>query len=432
MADCGVNIKSLSGYLQQASSLFLFANLPFYFNEVQRWAIIIFVALSVIDIIINQRWRNVDFTSKPSIICYTLILQFLLLFIFLPVEQTTNHFAQIVESRLSYVVFGVLGLFFIKRETNFKAYAYTALAVSLGIIVYVLCAIGVENLIISDDWRMLLNISRHNMIQAHMAVNIYFSATLLLILYLMKGTKSVWLRWLYIVPFAIIYAAMTSSDGRVGMVAASVILLTGLFHLFKRHRRIIASVAVALIAGALLIIWAHPKTQDTFNKHTNPRIWIWKVATEKIVERPIIGYGANTAAEQMREGMLGNEDFMEVNDMGLIENLRNSDEILGSHPHNQILLNWLEYGFLGLTVILTLFILTFKPLLKGRMVVLPVCFWCIIILQLMTETIHTSMGEVAFCLYLCLLLQIPENNSRVDDSLAKADGKRAETATPVE
>ncbi len=415
MTTTKADIKNLSCYLQQASSLFLFANLPFYFNNIQRWSIIAFIFFSVIDIIVNQRWKNINYRSPSAILCYLLIFQYLLILLYIPFERTTTHIGMIIEYRLSLLLFGLVGLFYTKRSINIKYYAYVAIAVTSYIAIYVLCNVGLNNLQDFDTFKQLFTEYRHHHIQAHMATNTFFRATMLLSAYMVKQMVRLWKKLLFTLPIILSYLLMIFSDGRIGLIGANLIVLAIIIYFLREYKIALLSLLSLVIILSITTITLHPKTSQTFDTNKNPRVWIWKIALEKIKAKPITGYGVNTAQEEMRSGMLSSDEFMSVNDEFLISFLRNPDELLGAHPHNQILQSILEFGVIGIVVISAILLLPIYILKQKHNSLLPIIFWVIIIMQLFTETIHTSMGEVAFCLYLILLIQLPEQVSP-DDS----------------
>ena len=78
----------------------------------------------------------------------------------------------------------------------------------------------------------------------------------------------------------------------------------------------------------------------------------------------------------------------------------------------------MEYGLPGVLVLLSLLLLTFLALLGKEQAMLTVSLWCIVCIQLLTETVHTSMGETAFGLYLYLMMQLPSKNRALDQAQA--------------
>ena len=74
------------------------------------------------------------------------------------------------------------------------------------------------------------------------------------------------------------------------------------------------------------------------------RLYIWKFTTERIAERPILGWGFNSA----RSMPGGGEKFVVTDRDGRI---RFSEFNLPLHPHNQILQIWLELGAIGALIV---------------------------------------------------------------------------------
>lgn len=74
------------------------------------------------------------------------------------------------------------------------------------------------------------------------------------------------------------------------------------------------------------------------------RLYIWKFTTERIAERPILGWGFNSA-----RSIPGGGDKFVIRDGG--GRFRFSEFNLPLHPHNQILQIWLELGALGALIV---------------------------------------------------------------------------------
>lgn len=401
-------IKNNAQQLQQLSALFLFANLPFYFNEVQRWSLVAFVICSVFDIILNQRWKYV-LTNKLSFsIALLMIVQFVLLLVFYPLEQETRLYSTLVEQRLPYLVFGILGICYLQGKTwEPKHFAYVSIAVSLGIIGFVLYQIGYERLSSPNYTLNVFNVVRHEYIHAHMAVNIFFCISMLLSFHLLRNSQYTSVKILLALYYALIYFVVITSDGRIGLIGANLTLIFNVLSLLKGRKCWIWSIAVLLLALAAGSFFFHPKRHETFDNENNPRLYIWNIGISLIKESPWIGYGAETAAENMRQRMLNNDNLIAIDDEMLMPNLKNNESLLAAHPHNELLQCQMEYGIMGILSMAALWVLVFVMLFKKKLHPYFVCFWVIICLQLCTETVHTSMGEVAFCFYLLMLLQTP-------------------------
>ena len=86
------------------------------------------------------------------------------------------------------------------------------------------------------------------------------------------------------------------------------------------------------------------ESEDTMPSSALLRLYIWKFTTERIAERPMLGWGLNSA----RSIPGGGDKFVVTDRDG---RFRFSEFNLPLHPHNQILQIWLELGAIGALIV---------------------------------------------------------------------------------
>ncbi len=86
------------------------------------------------------------------------------------------------------------------------------------------------------------------------------------------------------------------------------------------------------------------ETQETMPSSALLRLYIWKFTTDRIAERPMLGWGFNSA----RSIPGGGDKFVIRDDSG---QFRFSEFNIPLHPHNQILQIWLELGAIGALIV---------------------------------------------------------------------------------
>ncbi|MFP3120379.1 polysaccharide polymerase [Rickettsia sp. R2] len=109
-------------------------------------------------------------------------------------------------------------------------------------------------------------------------------------------------------------------------------------------------IAISLITGSLLfpVIAKQIEPQDLSEQYlaTKPsaahRLFIWHFVANKIIEKPILGYG------------LASSKYIEANDSEMIDYNGEKWHPLPLHPHNNILQITLELGIIGLILFLCL------------------------------------------------------------------------------
>ena len=392
----------------------LFVSLPFYFSELQRWSLVAFFVIAVVRLLCDIPSIRLEWNRQRSVyLC--LLLLFALLLCFRPIESDASYWPMLLEQRLPYLGFGLIGLLGLQTRVHAKFFSYTGLALILGITVYLLCCLPWH---LVDDWSSFqfhFNELRHTTINAHMAYNLFLSAVMLLQVYQFDTARTQLRKAGILAAILLIYLIMVISDGRIGLIAANLILLVAAVRIFKIHYRVLAMilpVALALLAATLLL---HPKFSTTFSASQNPRIAIWKLSLHEIAEHPWRGYGPSSTIAKLAKDIPDDEGIKASGEEFLLQTIE-SGETFGIHPHSMYLQVWMEYGVVGVAVLLSLVILAFAAIRGKGQALLATTFWSIICLQMLTDIVHSAIGETAFCLYLYLLMQLPSKEGAPDDS----------------
>lgn len=167
---------------------------------------------------------------------------------------------------------------------------------------------------------------------------------------LLTGRKYV--RLLLSGAIAVMGVALLLTQSRTGMVALlGVSLLLGLV----RFRAVtLATLAVFLVIlvslPSIAANWSRGVSVNTLegqsatdlNEVTNGRLELWRLAWSDVLDSPVIGHGRR----YWMRGPAGHED------------------VTNSHPHNSYLEVWMEYGGIGLAVILGVFGSLLAPALR--------------------------------------------------------------------
>ncbi len=126
--------------------------------------------------------------------------------------------------------------------------------------------------------------------------------------------------------------------------------------LFKRRAAVIMGLAFsALILLAPLLMRAVPSGDVMFEKVGSVypsavhRIYMWHFVTDRIAERPILGWGMDSSRR-----IPGAHEKLRKDPLGLWK-----QEILPLHPHNVVLQTWLELGLVGAALMAVLVALVF-------------------------------------------------------------------------
>lgn len=398
-------IRGFISRAQSAATLCLAASLPFYFNNFQRWAIILYVALSVLDIVANSRWRDISVKSAATITFILLICQYLLLLAYYPLEESTQYFGSLLEFRLSFVVLSIIGIFLSSKRLNVKMLGYVTSAVSVGIIIYTLSFIEFSTVQNFFYFRTAFNTIRIEHVQAHMIVNLYMCGTMAIMGYLMASSAKWSLKLLYCAIFTLLYLTVISSDGRIGFINANIVLFATFIYNLRSYKKLLIGASILLSVVVLAGLIAHPKfaAMKHISEGNYPvRFYIWQEALNLIKERPVMGYGANTAIEVMKEALLSGR----VEDQFLIGMINEGHLTTASHSHNQFLQSLLEFGILGLLLMVATLVMPFLIIKNKRGGFFMAIFHLCVVIQLLTDILHSSVGEVGFVFYIILLAQL--------------------------
>ena len=101
----------------------------------------------------------------------------------------------------------------------------------------------------------------------------------------------------------------------------------------------------------------------------------------------------------MKEKLLNDEALVKV-EYFLIQKLK-EDKVYAMHTHNQIMQSWQEYGLIGLFAILALFVSIFVYSRNSLSITL---IFSMIAIQLITDVIDGSIGNLGLSMYFYLML----------------------------
>lgn len=145
-------------------------------------------------------------------------------------------------------------------------------------------------------------------------------------------------------------------DSRTAAAGVVIALAAGfIYSLLGRHRvRVtVAALALAFLAPFLLnsAAYSPPSLSAQLDRSFSSsnsvvyRLHIWKYTAEKIMEKPLLGWGAGASKR------LGNDDVGNLTDpkFGVL------GEPIPLHPHNGVLQIWLEFGAAGALMAFLLF-----------------------------------------------------------------------------
>lgn len=405
MVTSKLNIQSVCSYFHIACTLFLFGAIPFYYSSFLQYGLIFFFVSFAADYLASKRWQQGFALDKTRIVSLLVLLQFVLLFVYSFFEADTRYLSTIYEYRTSFLGFGLIGLLGVSDKFRVRHFAYT---VPLAVIAFLIVLYGYlpENFFQLDLKKKLVEISYYRSLHicAHMQLNIFLCAGMMLFSKLITITKSKLEKVFSILMIVFLYVLILTTQARVGIVNSSVVLVFIILRFtIKKLKYLIPTIAVLLTLGlgmALFLLSDNPIKKDipVLNR-TNPREFIWQDGVDLIKESPLLGVGAGTNALRVKEKLLADEQLCSM-EWFLIMHLK-KEHVFGMHTHNQIMQSWQEYGIIGLVAILALWGSVIWA--SRRSLTLNVIF-LVILVQLITEVIDGGVTSIGFCFYIYLIL----------------------------
>ncbi len=149
----------------------------------------------------------------------------------------------------------------------------------------------------------------------------------------------------------------THSASAQGVMGASVIVILGLWVLPSRWGTVLTlAVSAAMVASMPLLTWhAYHSTnwvESGLPDSVKSRVEIWEQATRRMMEKPALGWGLDSAEVLPNRG---EQSYLAIGRDKPVD-------IKHLHPHNGPLQIWFELGVVGIGVLLALFALVYQRL----------------------------------------------------------------------
>lgn len=419
------HLKKSIRLLQITSCILLFACLPIFFNSVTRWSLYVFVVSSVIDYLLNKRFQNNPLFTWSKAPFWACIALYALMLVYIPLEQNTQNLRLLMESRSAFLAFGIMGVMG-TQVPKAKYMAYACFAVCVALILYVLHMGLQHDIFAREDWRINLNYLRHTHVHAHMAFNTFLNVGIAVCFWLLKRCRRKSICILWGVLIGLFYACIGLSDGRLGFIASNVVLLMGIVYMLHTHHKkwmITGLLLIGLIGGVALL--NHPKINTSGKFEENIRYHIWKECWQLYCQHPYIGVGTSTNAQRIANTFTASEEIS--SDNFLINSLKQTD-MTGAHPHNQLLQSGMEFGIIGWICMLFILVVPLVYMAKNNCNIMLAAIWIVIFMQLQTEVIRGSLGDMQFCFYLFLTMNYAQQSAKKVTCRMQGHGQLPSTA----
>ncbi len=399
MVGCSIPFRRLLAYLQVLTFWLLMASLPFRIMPFQRVIMVVAGVFYLLDYVVNRRWQGW---------CWGINKFFWLLcivyYLFIPLwhladEQLTPRLSFVLEERAPFLLCGIIGLLGLSKDVKLKPIVYVMLlscfAVSWYIILrgtgfsYFLKPLPEQSLAFMD--------ARILYVASHMQFNLYLNITLVFVFWLLTQNKLN--RWEIVAVVALslwIFYLLCITEGRVGL--GTCLLLVALFvaiFSFRFGWKVYTPILAAYICFAALVLMNNNRVTSDCLEH-EPRWLIWQSDWHIISESPIWGHGVCDAKEALIYEAK-NDERLSAFYVPHIHDKQKGD-FQKVQPHNAFLEAWMEFGVLGLAVLVIIFLYPLHLLpRKSR----PYCM-LVVLCFVIQSCFDSFFAPLLYCL--CILL----------------------------
>lgn len=383
-------------YLNLFASLWLVVRSLFW-NVVPAWFLYgpfyLFFITYTAEVFLEQRWRRVKLDAIT--IYFGLFVLFFVLGLFYLPFDSSKYLKHHLENRYALLGFGVVGVFGLNQYYKMSYLFKTMIVTSVVAILFLFFKVGIAEFILSPNRNLLFTQARIENVNAHMGFNLFLNVSLVGIWYICSSSwRRIprYTRYLYVLAMCIIFFVLSISEGRSGFLASIFLLFSFLAIEVWRRRKILGFVMALVLPLAL----AFAASQHTRIAHhavgDEPRIAFWHSAVELIEKKPILGYGisnAQVAFDQvnMKYTTLEYRKYWTKQGIWFID------------THNQYIQTTLEFGVVGLLLLLLIY---FAPIgiveSKRRLLCLYLCGLCAY------QSVFDMFITGQFCLFFCLLM----------------------------
>jgi len=321
-----------------------------YYYEFQRIPFYLFFISYFLEFVVERKWATIQF-DKKKLYFSVLALFFLLAFFYHSYSTPEKYFDSLITRRIAILGFAIIGFFGVNNKFKLSYFLNTFIISSiLAILFLIFYRIGIVEFLSNPNRSVLFTTERVICINRHMEFNLFLNISLVSIWYILTKSwaRTHWLKKTFYITCAFIFTyILIISEGRSGFQTGIILVAIFIFlEIWKRNKKL--GIIVALVAPVLLIVAIkHQQRMTDTDIKIEPRIYLWKAALSLIKEKPIFGYGVNEAQVQFDTARVKYQTTQ------FAEYWKYKVRIL--HAHNQYLQTTLEFGIVGLLILLFLY-----------------------------------------------------------------------------
>lgn len=352
-----VRFPQLIAYLQVFTFWLLIASLIFYICPFQRVIMLVAGVFFLLDYAVNKRWADWKWGINKGLWVIMIIY-----YLFIPLwhlmdDTLTPRFSFVLQERAPFILCGVIGLMGLSREVRLKPIVYVMLGSCVLVSWYtILCGVGFSYFLLPlTEQSVAFTEARKAFVAPHMHFNLYLNLTLVFAFWLLMQKKlQRWEKVVVVVASLWVFYLLCISEGRVGLGTS--LMLVALFvaiFAFRFGWKVLTPVLALYVCFAGLVMMNHHRLTAEHLEH-EPRWLIWKADWRVISESPILGNGVCDAKEMLIHEAKTDEE-LSVFYVNRIENEKKGNYQM-VQPHNAFLEAWMEFGVLGLAMLVVIFL----------------------------------------------------------------------------
>ena len=427
------SVKTIISYSPIVGLLLWLMSMPFSYGHWQRTSLYIASIGYVLDYLLNKRWKCLCWNRDN----YMYISMFLL-FIMIPLWQLwdttapTEYYYHQLNRHTAFAIIGVVGCLGFSDKLKLKYAGYAMLLTSIYMLIvntyYYFTQYGVLNF----DY-ILYNNVRAQYINSHMVVNLYINTTIILGVYILRTVDKKVVKVALPIVLLLLFSYVILSVGRSGFLSALLILLiVSTSYFTKYHNKKVLYVLLTIVFFVVSILFlANPRLDMDVMLH-NPRLVVWEYSLQKIAEKPILGYGVSTFSSDYLQQMYQDENTYNNFIRGLLsipDFAAVGKSMMTHHPHNTFLTEWIEFGIIGLLV-LVFFMVSVVMMPKREYRLYVWCFLLAVFIQMMFEPLGDHLQPQFIAVVLLLFQRSCGHSNRKE--LSYMGSKEAEIPSLLE
>lgn len=419
-------LKAILAYIPVVALIIVILSQPFVYGEIERWALIVFFVSFALDYLLNQRYRTfVWIRDKWTFVAF--IVFFLMLYLWNIGGEQPRYFLKIVEPRLPYLGFGIIGILGLNDKFRLRYFAYAVIASVVLMVLFLLVKTDFHPFEMCGE-TILFNLMRRQYINSHMLVNMYFNLALICVAYIVLNRHIAHsAKILSGIGGCVAAFALLISEGRTGLLTSLVIVAIVLTIIVWRWKKWMLLPLYIVLLASFGVVFHFNQRMQRIVQVDDPRLVIWRLSVDLIKERPLLGYGPTEARRQFVERGLQDEEFCRryadsYFHMPIVVDGR--PDKFAMHPHNAYLETVLQFGVVGLVVLLltVLLPLIFTPTYRRLFIGLTVLAFC---LQGLFESIGPQLSALSYSIWICLWLQGSGSSHSISGTTASTPSESA-------